>query len=107
MAYRSEPAGSMSQLLKVVPLGLDAFSELRYLHTTAVAASGRKRRSRSRQISDESRRALSSDSLIAASPDCGHTLPPAAQPTRSRDAITSTSRAAHGGADGAIPSSGT
>jgi hypothetical protein len=38
MAYRSEPAGSMSQLLKVVPLGLDAFSELRYLHTTALRA---------------------------------------------------------------------
>ena len=38
MAYRSEPAGSVSKLLKVVPLGLDAFSELRYLHTTALRA---------------------------------------------------------------------
>src|SRR3974377_1052365 len=38
MAYPRGPAGSIRQLLKVVPLGLDAFSELRYLHTTALRA---------------------------------------------------------------------
>jgi len=36
MAYRSEPDSSVSKFLKIVPLGIDDFSALRYLHATVL-----------------------------------------------------------------------
>jgi GNAT superfamily N-acetyltransferase len=38
MAYQSETGASLAKILKIVLLGIDDFSDLRYLHTTSLRA---------------------------------------------------------------------